>query len=177
MVTWALSRHVFYGMVCWSVYHDSPQILKSDCYRGAAGNLEGPLPVPQGWSYLLEPFQDPTGLVCSSDNIMLGFLFYLLFLEVIMFMWFAMIIKVAIRVLNGSGAEDVRSDDEAEEEVDHFEEPRPIEEEVGVEDIDFGHWQRRTGIKKTTGSTSISLPGHSDRKEILNRIGCEKQID
>ena len=108
---------------------------------------------------------------------MLGFLSYLLFLEVIMCMWFALIVKVAVRVLNGSGAEDVRSDDEAEEEVDGLDESNPIEEEVGAEDIDFEHWERRTGIKKATGSTSISLPGHSDRKEILNRIGCEKQID
>ena len=150
MVTWALSRHVFYVMVCWSVYHKSPQVLKSACYRGVANNLEGPFPIPQGWSYLIDPFLNPAGIVCSSDNIMLGFLSYLIFLEVIMVMWFAMIVRVAIRVLKGSGAEDVRSDDEFEEEVGYSKASIPIEEEVGAEDIDFKRWERRTGIRKAT---------------------------
>ena len=88
-----------------------------------------------------------------------------------------MIVKVAIRVLKGNGAEDVRSDDEFENEVGHSKASIPIEEEVGAEGIDFKHWERRIGIKKGTGSTSINLPGHRDRKELLNRIGCDKQIE
>lgn len=98
-----------------------------------------------------------------------------------MIMWFAMIVRVAIRVLKGSSAEDVRSDSEMEEEEEEEEveyaEAEPIEEEVGVEGIDLKQWERRTGGKRAQNSTGISLPGHSDRKEFLNRIGCEKQID
>lgn len=177
MVTWLVSRHVFYLMICWSIYSDSPRLLSSACYRGTADALEGPLPAPNGWSHLLEPFRNPAGIVCASDNIMFGFLSYLLALQVIMVMWFVLIIRVAVRVLKGSSAEDVRSDSEMEEEAADHTEAKPIEEEVGVEDIDLKQWERRTGVKRTTHSTGITLPGHSDRKELLNRIGCEKQID
>lgn len=55
---------------------------------------------------------------------------------------------------------------------------QPIEEEVGVEDIDLKGWGRRSGVKRqASSSTGVSLPGHSDRKELLGRIGCEKQVD
>ncbi|RYP35645.1 hypothetical protein DL768_010983 [Monosporascus sp. mg162] len=176
MITWFISRHVFYPIVCWSIYSDSPRLLRSACYRGTADNLQGPLPVLDDWSHLLDPFRDPSGTVCSNDNIMFGFLCYLLILQVIMVMWFVLIVRVAIRVLRGSGAEDVRSDDEMEVDAEHLV-AQPIEEEVGVEDIDLKQWERRTRVKGITSSTAISLSGHGDRKELLNRIGCEKQID
>ncbi|RYO86869.1 hypothetical protein DL766_001110 [Monosporascus sp. MC13-8B] len=176
MITWFISRHVFYPMVCWSIYSDPPRLLRSACYRGTADNLQGPFPVPDGWSHLLDPFRDPSGTVCSNDNIIFGFLCYLLLLQVIMVMWFVLIVRVAIRVLRGSGAEDVRSDDEMEVDAEHLV-GQPIEEEVGVEDIDLKQWERRTGVKGATSSTAISLSRQGDRKELWNRIGCEKQID
>ncbi|RYP69093.1 hypothetical protein DL771_006324 [Monosporascus sp. 5C6A] len=176
MITWFISRHVFYPMVCWSIYSDPPRLLRSACYGGTADNLQGPFPVPDDWSHLLDPFRDPSGAICTNDNIIFGFLCYLLLLQVIMVMWFVLIVQVAIRVLRGSGAEDVRSDDEMEVDAERSV-AQPIEEEVGVEDIDLKQWERRTGVKGATGSTAISLSGHVDRKELLNRIGCEKQID
>lgn len=164
-------------MICWTIYSDAPGLLTSACFRGTAEDLQGPFPTSNSWSHLLEPFRDPAGMICSNDSIIFGFLSYLLLLEVIMIMWFALIVRVAIRVLKGSSAEDVRSDSEMEEEVIEYAEAGPIEEEVGVEGIDLKQWERRTGVKRAQNSTGISLPGHSDRKEFLNRIGCEKQID
>ena len=68
--------------------------------------------------------------------------------------------------------------EEDEEEADYeYEEAQPFEEEVGVEAIDLKNWERRTGVKRTATSSGVSLPGHSDRKELLGRIGCEKQVD
>ena len=95
-----------------------------------------------------------------------------------MIMWFALIIRVAVRVLKGDSAEDLRSDAEGEEEESEYE-AQPLEEEVGVEAIDLKGWERRSSAKRAaTSSSGVSLPGHSsDRKELLNRIGCEKQID
>lgn len=80
-----------------------------------------------------------------------------------------MVVQVAIRVIRGVGADYTRSDDEGgDEQV----------EEVGVEAIDLKAWERRAGVNKRTASSSgVSLPGHSDRKELLGRIGCEKQVD
>jgi acyl-CoA-dependent ceramide synthase len=140
-------------------------------------SLKGPLPIPDDWSHVFEPFQNPEGMVCWNGNVTYFFLFCLLFLQVITIMWFALIVRVAVRVLKGSAADDVRSDDESEAEEFEYEEPQPFEEEVGVEDINFKSWERRTGGKTGASPSGVRLSGNSARKELLNRIGCEQQID
>lgn len=180
MFSWASLRHVAYLMACWSVYKDLPVYTTYGCYSGKSANLTGPIPTPDGWTHLLEPFQNPEGLVCFNNNIKWGFLVSLLFLQVITIVWFCMIVKVAIRVIRGDGAEDTRSDDEddvREQEEFEYEEAQPLEEEVGAEAIDFQGWERRTGVKRAASTSGVSLPGHSDRKELLNRIGCEKKVE
>ena len=196
MLSWFVARHVFYCMVCYSVWAHSPAIMPTGCFRGTAGNLTGPFDPhtvigggrthpAAGVSYLLEPFVDSQGLVCYNETVKWSFLSALLFLQALTVVWFLMIIQVAIRVINGSGADDTRSDDEADEAEDVededdvvYEEARPLEEEVGVEALDLKGWERRAGLRRQAAATSgVSLPGHSDRKELLGRIGCEKQVD
>ena len=104
-----------------------------------------------------------------------------------------MIVRVAINVLKGGEADDVRSDDEGdadeeeemteklmfamEEQLEEFDEPQPFEEEVGVEAINLKGRTSNTRYRKSTGHASgVSLPGHSDRKELLGRIGCDKPL-
>lgn len=184
-MSWLLARHVLYALVCWSVYADSTRVSNMGCYHGNTTNLSGPHDPPAGWTYLIEPFYDPEGYVCYNDSIKWAFLVPLIVLQVITVMWFFLIVRVAIRVLRGDGADDVRSDGEEEgeeweeEEKDAFfyEEAKPLEEEVGIDAIDLKNWERRTGVKRQAGSTSVGLPGHSDRKELLGRIGCEKQVE
>jgi len=161
--------------------------MPNGCFKGAAGNLTGPFDPPSHNSpaYLLEPFMDSEGLVCYNETVKWCFLSALLLLQVILIVWFFMIIQVAIRVLKGAGADDSRSDEEVdgledEDEEDElvYEEAQPVEEEVGVEAIDLKGWERRSGFKRQAGTVSgVSLPGHSDRNELLGRIGCEKQVD
>ncbi|KAK7756516.1 Sphingosine N-acyltransferase lag1 [Diatrype stigma] len=180
MLSWFVARHVLYLVVCHSIWKQSPEIIADGCWHGPADNLTGPFPAPDRWGHLLEPIKEPaTGTVCFTESVLNVFLFCLLFLQAITIFWFFMIIQVAIRVLKGAGAEDIRSDDEGEEEEDcyEYEEAQPYEEEVGVEAIDLKNWERRTGVKRTATSSGVSLPGHSDRKELLGRIGCEKQVD
>ncbi|KAI1100462.1 longevity assurance proteins LAG1/LAC1 [Jackrogersella minutella] len=184
VVTWLVTRHMVYLVTCWSIHSDLPRLIPGVCYKGTAENLEGPLPVPNDWSHLLEPFRDPEGLVCFDDGIRICFLAFLLLLQAVMLMWFVFIVHVVIRVLKGDSAEDVRSDEEDEDEEEEEEkkepehdEPRTLEEEVGVESINFDVWKRRTSAKEVARTSGLSLHGHSDRKELLNRIGCEKQID
>lgn len=182
MVSWFIARHVFYLMTCYSIYRDLPIEISDSCYQGPSSNLTGPFPVPDGWGHWLEPFSDPEGTVCWTSNVRWCFLYCLLGLQVITIFWFCMIIKVAARVIRGDGADDTRSDDEGmeeeeEEEEFEYEEAQPLEEEVGVESIDLKGWERRTGVKRGASSSGVSLPGHSDRKELLGRIGCEKQVD
>ncbi|KAI9676122.1 MAG: sphingosine N-acyltransferase lag1 [Caeruleum heppii] len=186
MLTWFIARHVLYLMVCWSVYADIPDVIRYGCYSGKTGKIRGPFPAPNRFSHLWQPFRDPEGLVCWDNQIKWGFLTMLLALQVITLIWFGMIMRVAWRVVKGGTAEDSRSDDEGEDdEMMDESEPSPyqvgvsvppLEEEVGVEAI---HLRGRTSpsrrLRKGVGSASgVTLPGHSDRKELLGRIGCDK---
>ncbi|KND87728.1 Sphingosine N-acyltransferase lag1 [Tolypocladium ophioglossoides CBS 100239] len=181
MVSWFVARHIFYIMVCCSVYAHTPSIMPSGCFRGSNSKLSGPEDPPSGLYYLVEPFINSTGRVCYNELVKWAFLTPLLLLQVLTIVWFAMIVRIAIKVIRGDGAEDTRSDDEGEEEDEEdefiYEEAQPLEEEVGVEALDLKNWERRTGVKRQGSSSGMSLPGHSDRKELLGRIGCEKQVD
>jgi acyl-CoA-dependent ceramide synthase len=161
--------------------------MTTGCYKGTGTRVTGPFPIPEkgGLRYLVEPLFDSEGLVCYDRIVMWSFLTALLSLQVIMVVWFFMIIRVAIRVIRGEGADDGRSDEEDDGLVDEdeeaefvYEEAAPLEEEVGVGEIDLKAWERRAGAKRQpTTASGVSLPGHSDRKELLGRIGCEKQVD
>lgn len=193
MSTWFIARHVLYLMVCYSVWAHLPEETNYGCYAGAQGSVRGPFPPPDRYKHLIEPFMDPKGVVCFNHSIKWGFLSCLLFLQCITIMWFAMIVRVAIKVLKGGAAEEVRSEDESEEDYEevepmHFERlhnhqhvaMKPLEEEVGVESLHFKGRMRTNngqakGLKKSMSSSSgVTLPGHSDRKELLGRIGCER---
>ena len=131
----------------------------------------------------MQPFLDPEGTVCFNNKIRLGFLGTLLALQVITIMWYVLIVRIAWRVVKGGNADDERSDDdeeavpigELEEHKQGLAEPL-LEEEVGVESLSFKNrgspaWKLRKGQASTSG---VTLPGHSDRKELLGRIGCDK---
>ena len=188
MLVWAITRHFLYLRVCWSLYVDSPQLINYGCYWGSASDLHGPIDPPDRFNHLIQPFRGSEGLVCWNNNIKWAFMFTLLALQVIFLLWFGMIIRVALKVLRGGEAEDSRSDDEGDEEdqddniqeKDYYEnelplEEPPLEEEVGVEAINLGN--RKTSptrrFRKGGGAASgVTL--HSDRKELLGRIGCDK---
>lgn len=191
MLSWLIARHFLYLAVCYSVWAHTPEIMPTGCFRGGSdAALAGPFdpPADKGITYLLEPLWDSEGVFCYNETVKWSFLSMLLFLQCLTIMWFSMILRVAVKVVKGAPAEDVRSDDEGEEgeveggddEDDEFvyEEAQPLEEEVGVEEIDLKNWERRTGVKRQGPTTTgVSLPGHSDRKELLGRIGCEKQVE
>ena len=197
MLTWFVTRHVLYALVCYSVYIDIPKEITYGCYYGSNGHLHGPVPAPDAFGHLTQPFRDPEGLVCWNNGIKWAFLGMLLSLQVILLLWFGMILRVAWKVVQGGEAEDSRSDDEDEflDEASESEEgddqrlegkhacpildSLPLEEEVGVESINLRGQQRPLSpsrrYRKVVGSaTGVKLPGHSDRKDLLGRIGCDK---
>ena len=148
MVSWFVARHVLYVAVCYSVWAHSDAQVPYACFSGPNSALAGPFEPPEsrGLLYLLDPLVSSTGLVCYNNTVKWCFLSALLFLQCITLFWFGMIIKVAIGVISGKGAEDTRSGDEMEdgeeeEEGDEWEEEEedapPLEEEVGVEGIDL----------------------------------------
>ncbi|KAL8699276.1 MAG: hypothetical protein Q9201_006101 [Fulgogasparrea decipioides] len=197
MLVWFVARHVLYLIVCYSVYAEIPKEITYGCYWGSNANLKGPIEVPDDFDHLLQPFRDPEGLVCWDNGIKWAFLTALLALQVILLVWFGMIIRVALKVLKGGEAEDSRSDDEGSEEdedvgedEDGFQqtsngraihmnarpiEVPPLEEEVGAESINLV--TRKTSQNKRyrkMGSTASGVHLPSDRKELLGRIGCDK---
>lgn len=181
-------------LVCWSVYADIPSVIAYGCYRGRNGAISGPFPPPKNFGYLFEPFHDPEGVVCWNDGIKWGFLSTLLFLQGITIMWFWMIVQAALQVLEGTPADNTRSDNEEEDEepeevgeklsgtiTEKIHSLRsvdlpPLEEEVGVEEINIKGRQMSASkgrYRKPVGSASgVSIP--SDRKDLLGRIGCDK---
>ncbi len=189
MVTWFVTRHIFYSFVCYSVYADIPKEITYGCYYGSNGHLRGPIEPPDSFGHLIQPFRDPEGLVCWSNGIKWTFLAMLLSLQIILLLWFGMIMRVAWKVVQGGEAEDSRSDDEGEEaddggddfitgkHVNAILESPPLEEEVGVESINVcvSPMSPTRRYRKVVGTASgVKLPGHSDRKELLGRIGCDK---
>lgn len=98
-----------------------------------------------------------------------------------MIMWFMFIVKIIMRMFQGRPAEDVRSNSETEdlegeaEEVDKLDRPKYLEKEVDAEAM---NWTARASAAKVSSSGgSMHFRGHMDRKELLNRIGCDKQIE
>ena len=185
MVVWLVTRHVFYFMVLWSLHFHSPHIIRDGCYWGSTNDLHGPVDPPDTFGHLLQPFRNPVGLVCWSPNIRWSFMFTLLGLQVILMLWFVMIVRVAIKVLRGGEAEDSRSDDDdsGDEEVDHqihekytngsVPQAAPFEEDVDAGGITYRRTSPPRRVRKGAAvSSGVTLP--SDRKELLGRIGCEK---
>ena len=191
MLGWVIARHVLYLRVVYSLYAEVPEEVYSGCYSGSNGNLTGPFEVDD-WVHLLEPFKDPTGIVCWNANIRMMFLYTLLALQVILCVWFGMIMRVAAKVIRGGEAIDSRSDDEggedaedeADEKVDEkhrYQQPLdlpPLEEEVGVESINLSNQRHSPGRRfRKSGVVASGVTLHSDRKELLGRIGCDKMSD
>ena len=189
MLGWVITRHALYLRVVYSVYAQAE--IVNGCYSGVNGNLTGPFEVDD-WVHLIEPFRDPAGIVCWNDNIRMMFVYTLLALQVILCIWFGMIIRVAAKVIRGGEAIDSRSDDEggedAEDEADEEHDRKhryqqtldlpPLEEEVGVESINLST-QRSSPSRRFRkgGGVASGVTLHSDRKELLGRIGCDKMSD
>lgn len=202
VVTWLITRQVLFPIVCWPIYKHAPADILAGCYfpdgrvvpsnetteyESLGGNLV--------WANLVKAYKDHEGPVCWNPTIRYSFLTLLIALQVLILLWFVMIVKVVYKVLSGKGADDVRSDDEGEDEdedemvdeelervVNHpinaaktGLEWAPVEQEVGVEALTFS--KRRERSSRSSGSSrasGISIPGHVDRKELLGRIGCDK---
>lgn len=192
MVTWFIARHVLYLFVCRSIYDTVPSFMGYGCYSSVTGapTASDPALANKILTNIFQPFLRPEGTVCFNSAIRFTFLGILLALQVITLIWFGMIIRLAYRVITGVHVDDVRSDDEEEEELieDHEEAtllynekailltPHHLEEEVGVDAMNLkgrGGTAKRPR-KSPTSASAVSLPGHSDRKELLGRIGCDK---
>ncbi|KAJ4341508.1 Sphingosine N-acyltransferase lag1 [Ascochyta clinopodiicola] len=202
VLSWILTRHVLYMMVCWSIYAFAPVDMAPGCYYSnntfvpmsnatEFDRLGGNAP----WSNLLKAYTDQNGPICWNPNLRYYFLALLLTLQVFCLIWFGTIAKVVYKVVKGNAPEDIRSDDEGDDEdIEETEKTNtilnmattstesgmshPLEEEVGVDALTFarlnGASQRRQARRESSRASGISIPGHGDHKDFLGRIGCDK---
>lgn len=187
--------------MCWSIYQHTPVDISTACYypdgrmvhKNQTAEWES-LGGPLVWSNLVKGYTDRHAPVCWNPKIRYSFLSLLLSLQVLILLWFVMIVRVVYKVLSGQPADDVRSDGEDEGEDEAVEEELervvhhpinaaktgvewvPVEQEVGVESLTFSKRKERTSRSSVVGSraSGISIPGHVDHKELLGRIGCDK---
>lgn len=90
MLSWVFTRQIVFGKIIWSVW------------------VEAPLYVQHIWA--------PSNGHYYSSGLHKAFLGLLLGLQIILFFWLILIIKVAIKFVRSSNVEDIRSDEEDESE-------------------------------------------------------------
>ena len=86
MLVWTVTRHILYNQVLWSVMVDPQKYI----------------------GYAWRPDKE----LFFTHNVQRLFTFLLGMLQILLILWFLMIVKVAVGVLMGKDAEDSRSDDE-----------------------------------------------------------------
>ncbi|KAI8819884.1 TLC domain-containing protein [Fimicolochytrium jonesii] len=95
-VSWVLTRHYYLFHICLSIWRDTLIYIPEQSRH---------------W--------DPWGAECFySFKVYYMFLGLFCALQVLLLYWLALILKVVLKVISGAGAEDVRSDNEEDEEVD-----------------------------------------------------------
>lgn len=89
MISWIVLRHGVYNYVLYYSWANARDIMDFDCSN----------------------FVNPSDVKICYTNFQINFLLILLgFLQIIMCIWMYMILRVAIRVIRGGSADDVRSD-------------------------------------------------------------------
>lgn len=171
-------------MVCWSVYYDLPRELTYGCYTGSTSEFIS-AEAPNALAYMLGPYLSLDNPICFNPTLKWMFLSFLLILEVLSIVWFSMIVRVAYGVVCGGNAEDTRSDEEDEAEVEGHTPSRVpahlvAKDGAPADPLETGN-APGLGRRRSNGTASVRARGRgrvpfdpSDRKALLGRIGCEK---
>ncbi|KAF7115223.1 hypothetical protein CNMCM5793_001650 [Aspergillus hiratsukae] len=176
MVTWLITRHIFYPLLCWSIYKDIPDAMAYGCYSGTTAEMISADGYPNGFRYLFYPFLDIDGPICMNRTVKWIFLGFLLALQLLSLIWFAMVVRVAVNVFRTGNAEDTRSDDEEEADVLPAGKDAPNSNAVGVDGANADRRRAANGSAsvRPRARGRIPLGDQSDRKALLGRIGCDK---
>lgn len=99
-MTWVITRHILFGRLLYSVFFDARNVLGYRCF----------------------PLPDSDREMCFTQRLHLTCFFLLCALQVIICLWFVMIVNVAWNFVRGGEADDTRSDDENDGEEEEEEE-------------------------------------------------------
>ncbi|PYH97576.1 longevity-assurance protein [Aspergillus ellipticus CBS 707.79] len=174
MVTWLVTRHIYYPQLCWSIYKDVPAKMAYGCYSGTTAEMTSTNGYPDQWRYLLSPFKNIDGPICMNRTVKWIFLSSLLALQLLSLIWFTMVIRVAVGVIRTGNAEEPRSDDEDEVEENSTDKDGPSGT-ASVADGSSTEWRRANASNvRPRGRGRVRLGDQSDHKALLGRIGCDK---
>jgi acyl-CoA-dependent ceramide synthase len=176
MVTWLITRHIFYPLLCWSIFKDVPARMPYGCYSGTTAELISTDGYPDRLTHLFYPFLNLDGPICMNRTIKWIFLSLLLSLQLLSIIWFAMVVRVAVGVLRTGNAEDTRSDDEDERVETRSSNKDGPNGNAAIADATNAEWRRSNGSStvRPRARGRVRLGEQSDRKALLGRIGCEK---
>ncbi|KAF3928309.1 hypothetical protein AA313_de0209293 [Arthrobotrys entomopaga] len=131
LLAWVVSRHYLFVNVILSAHSDSIREIPFGCFTTDHSSYA---PLNASSPTASSMFMGPNETVCFTKPILMGFTTLLWALQGLTLMWFYLIMRVAIKVITGMGAEDNRSDDEMEDEVDEV----SVEVEVASGDLKLG---------------------------------------
>lgn len=178
----------------YDIYTDVPgsSTMLYGCYSGGTYELLPNIPAqPDYFSHLAWPFQDSEGAICLNTEVKWIFLGMLGFLQTLNLVWFVMILKVVAGIVMGGKPEDTRSDDEADAnvaevvgngDVEIKRRPANVTDlnicvSSGSSEYDVGQgFSTLSAPKPKPTSARRRLMDVENRKELLARIGCEKQL-
>ncbi|KAK9238241.1 TLC domain-containing protein [Lipomyces kononenkoae] len=138
--TWVISRHVLYTRLVWSAMFDAYRLIGYKCFFEPLDDvISVGDALPSGSNNKTRTWLGEEQ--CFTEIMHFSFIFLLWILMGLTIVWFYMIVKVAVRVLSGGGADDSRSDgeeedDEATEEFDDEKAELKMLEEVDDADLD-----------------------------------------
>jgi|SRR5579862_4664626 very-long-chain ceramide synthase len=121
LVSWPYTRHYIYNRILLSAAFDAPGIFHRDNHMKPwyqQTPLKGGGQWKKGFSW------NPEEGYYLTEEVLFAFIALLAILEALLCLWFVMIVRLAVRVVRGSHAEDDRSDDEDDsdtEDVSHDE--------------------------------------------------------
>lgn len=87
---WVIFRHGLYNYITYSAIVDAPNLIPYKCFYDGFGQHKR----------------------CFTPTVYVTFVSLLVLLQIIMLIWFYMILKIVVKVIKGEPAEDNRSDDE-----------------------------------------------------------------
>src|ERR1700736_4365725 len=109
VVSWPYTRHYLFNVLAYSTYVDLPAYFHRDNHNSPFYQITP----PKGGGEWGEGYNwNPQEGYYFTYQVHMAFLALLSTLQAILLLWFAMIIRVASRVIRGTHAEDDRSDDE-----------------------------------------------------------------
>jgi len=159
LISWPYTRHYIYIKLLYSAYFDAPVIFHRDNHNRPSYQINPPR---GGGAWQIGCDWNPQEGYYFTKEVHIAFIILLAILQVLLIFWFAMIGRLAVRVIRGFPADDVRSD--VEDELDDEEEEEEVEVDGAVHSLSVANGIGNIPDKTTTNGTIAFSNGIHQRK-------------